>query len=271
MRLQLGYGRYYQFLTLITSELFSGSDIWLTTDEGVGPAFGDQFVGGVKVSLSPSYRLDTEVYYRSMRDLFELDPLLGDAAGLDYKDLFHFGEGYAYGNEWILEKGRGRLTGFAGYTYSVTRRRFQEFEEFKLYPPKHDRTHDIDLLLNYELGKKWRATSVFSYATGQAYTEPSRQFKLIDNPLGSVVKDVLASDFNAARLPAYHRLDIGMSKSGRFFKFADFELQLQVLNVYNRRNIWFYFFEFEDDNSIDRTEIPQIPVPLPNISFTLTF
>ncbi|NND73156.1 MAG: TonB-dependent receptor [Rhodothermales bacterium] len=275
VRLQLGYGRYYQFLTLITSELFSGSDIWLTTDDGVEPAFGDQFVGGVKVSLSPSYRMESEVYYRSMRELFELDPLLGDAAGLDYSELFHFGEGYAYGNEWVLEKGRGKLTGFVGYTYSITRRRFEDFEEFKLYPPKYDRTHDIDLLLNYQLGKKWRATGVWAYATGQAYTEPSRQFKLIANPLGSTVKDVLASDFNGARLPAYHRLDLGISKSGRFFKFANYDLQLQVLNAYNRRNIWFFFYDFEAGdsrgNTIDKTEIPQIPVPLPNISFTIEF
>ena len=271
VRLQLGYGRYYQFLTLVTSELFSGSDIWLTTDEGVSPAFGDQFVGGIKIALSPSYRMETEVYYRSMRDLFQLDPFIGDAAGLDYAELFQFGEGYAYGNEWVLEKGRGKLTGFLGYTLSTTRRRFLEFEEFKIYPPKFDRTHDIDALLNYQLARKWRATAVFSYATGQAYTQPESQFKLIDNPLGSTVKDVLASDFNGSRLPAYHRLDVGISKTGSFFKFAEYDLQLQVLNVYNRRNIWFYFFDFEEDNRIDRTEVPQIPVPLPNISFTLSF
>jgi len=44
-----------------------------------------------------------------------------------------------------------------------------------------------------------------------------------------------------------------------------------VINVYNRRNIWFYFFEFLDDNTIERTEIPQIPIPIPNVSFTLRF
>lgn len=271
LRLQVGYGRYYQFLTLVTNELFSGSDIWLTTDEGVSPAYGDQFVAGAKIALSKSYRLESEVYYRSMRDLFQLDPFIADAAGLDYAELFQFGEGYAYGNEWVLEKGRGRLTGFLGYTISTTRRRFLEFEEYKLFPPKYDRTHDIDLLLNYQLAKKWLFTGVFTYATGQAYTNPEAQYKLIDNPLGSTVKDVLASDFNGARLPGYHRLDIGMSKTGNFFNIATYDLQLQVLNVYNRRNIWFYFFEFEDNNTIERTEVPQIPVPLPNISFTLDF
>src|SRR5690606_831359 len=31
LRLQASYGRYYQFLTLITNEAFSGFDTWLTT------------------------------------------------------------------------------------------------------------------------------------------------------------------------------------------------------------------------------------------------
>src|SRR5690606_42079060 len=39
LRLQAAYGRYYQFLTLITSELFSGFDTWLTTGDGVPPAY----------------------------------------------------------------------------------------------------------------------------------------------------------------------------------------------------------------------------------------
>jgi hypothetical protein len=40
--------------------------------------------------------------------------------------------------------------------------------------------------------------------------------------------------------------------------------------VYARRNIWFYLFEFEDDGTVTREDVPQIPVPVPNISVTLT-
>ena len=38
LRLQAAYGRYYQFLTLITSELVPGFDTWLATGEGVRPS-----------------------------------------------------------------------------------------------------------------------------------------------------------------------------------------------------------------------------------------
>jgi hypothetical protein len=271
LRLQLGYGRYYQFVTLITSELFSGSDIWLTTDDGVPPAYGNQFVAGAKTRPVENLNVDVEVYYRTMEDLFELDPFLPDVAGLEYREMFRFGRGFAYGTELFVEQTRGRINGFVGYTFGVTRRRFPGFEDGKLYAPKYDRRHDLKAVANFDIFRHWRFTGVFAYGSGQAYTEPSRQYKLVGNPLGSAVKEVVWSPFNEARLPPYHRLDIGAARVGRFFGFADYELQLQVLNVYARRNVWFYFFGFEDDNTIDRTEIPQIPVPVPNISFTLTF
>jgi hypothetical protein len=44
-----------------------------------------------------------------------------------------------------------------------------------------------------------------------------------------------------------------------------------VINAYSRRNIWFYQYNTDPDGSIDRTETPQIPVPIPNLSFSLTF
>ena len=57
----------------------------------------------------------------------------------------------------------------------------------------------------------------------------------------------------------------------RFFRFADYELQLQAINLYARRNTWFIFFEFEQDNTVTRNDVPQIPIPLPNVSLTLKF
>ncbi|NBC18195.1 MAG: TonB-dependent receptor [Bacteroidetes bacterium] len=278
VRLQASYGRYYQYKTLITNESFSGFDFWLTSAEGVPPAYGDQFILGVNAQLTSSLNLDVEGYYRTMRDLFELDPFLPDPSGLDYADYFTFGDGYAYGLELQLEKPTGRLNGFLGYTFGITERRFPnvnlEGGEPAYYPPKFDRRHDLNLVANYYLTPKWRATGVFTYATGQAYTQPTAQYKLLegDAVVGDRAFDVLRTPgLNRARLPAYHRLDLGVSRLGRFFGIADYELQIQVINVYSRRNLWFVFYEFEDDNTITENEVPQIPIPLPNLSFTLSF
>lgn len=270
IRLQAGYGRYHQFLTLITNEAFSGFDVWLTTDNGIQPAWGDQFVFGVKTQPFEGYGFDVETYYRTMHDLFELDPFVPDPAGLAYPDLFRVGEGYAYGTEITLEKQAGRLNGFIGYTFSVTRRRFPGFNQARYYPPKYDRQHDINIVANYQLSRRWKATAVFNYATGQSYTRPLGRTRTEDLPFGQDQREILVvGKVNASRLPAYHRLDIGFSRKGSFFGTGQAEWQFQLINVYSRRNVWFYQYDF-DENPIDRNSVSMLPI-LPSISYTINF
>ena len=266
---QLGTGRYHQFLTLVTNEAFSGLDVWLAAADKVRPAYGDQVVTGLKYS-GAGYRVEWEAYYRTMRDLFSLNPFLPDVAGLQYDELFHFGEGYATGSELFVQGSVGRFSGFVGYTFGLTKRRFPTINENSWYPPKYDRTHDLNLTTAARITRKWEFTSVFTYATGQAYTRPASQYQLTHSPFEAQPTEVLVSPFNAARLPAYHRLDVGFTRRGTLFG-GDSELQIQVINAYSRRNVWFYFYDFDVDGSISRDTVPQIPVPVPNISYSLRF
>ncbi|MDZ7690738.1 MAG: TonB-dependent receptor [Balneolaceae bacterium] len=277
VRLQAAYGRYNQFLTLISNEAFSGFDTWLTTDDGVEPAYGDQFVLGAKTLPWEGYGLDLEVYYRTMRDLFDLNPFIPDVAGLDYPELFRFGKGHAYGTELMFERRAGRLTGFLGYTFSVSRRKYPGFntpigqpQNARFFPPKYDRKHDINLVMNYQLSQRWDVSAVFNYSTGQAYTKPLGRTQAIDFPTESQPLDALIiGKVNASRLPAYHRLDVGFNRSGSFFGLGDAEWQFQLINLYSRRNVWFYNFNVEE-NPIEREEVTMLPI-LPNISYTVNF
>lgn len=276
LRLQTAYGRYSQFLTLISNEAFNGFDKWLTVNEGVSPAWGDQFVAGAKYQLTEALALDSEVYYRTMRDLFELDPFVIDVAGLDYEELFRFGKGYAYGMEMKLERGRGRLTGFLGYTYGVTRRKYPNYNtglegnNARYFPPKYDRQHDVKLVANYRLSDRWKTTAVFSYATGQAYTQPVGRTQLSGIPWDNNARNTfIIGKVNARRLPAYHRLDIGFTRSGTFFNMGKADWQFQLINVYSRRNVWFYNYDF-DENPVERNEVTLLPI-LPTISYTVNF
>lgn len=278
IRFQAAYGRYNQFLTLITNEAFSGFDVWLTSAESVSPAYGDQFVLGAKTIPFETYGLDIEVYYRSMNDLFELDPFLPDVAGLAYGDLFRVGEGKAYGLEVFFEKRAGRFTGFLGYTLGYTWRKFPGYntelsggsESARFYPPKYDRRHDMNLVGNYELSSRWKATASFNFATGQAYTKALGRYVQFDLPWTNDQPNVLTvGKVNASRLPNYHRLDVSFSRSGRFFDLGDSELQLQIINVYSRRNVWFYNFDF-DENPVEVDPVRLLPI-LPSLSYTVNF
>ncbi len=44
------------------------------------------------------------------------------------------------------------------------------------FPYRYDRTHDISVVANYNLGKKWEASAVFVYGTGNALTMPTGRF-----------------------------------------------------------------------------------------------
>ena len=278
VRLQAAYGRYYQFLTLITNEAFSGFDLWLTTDDGVPPAYGDQFVLGAKTIPFEGYGLDIELYYRTMRDLFELDPFTSDAAGLDYSDLFRFGDGFAYGAELFVEKQTGRFTGFVGYTFGVTRRKFPGFNtditsqnpQARFYPPKYDRLHDMNIVANYRLSERWSTSAVFSYGTGQAYTQPLGRTEFSGVPWGNLDREAFTiGRLNASRLPSYHRMDVAFSRLGTFFGLGEAEWRFQIINIYSRRNTWFYSYDF-DENPVERSEVTLLPI-LPSLSYTVNF
>ena len=277
---QAAYGRYYQYLALISNEAFSAFDVWVTTDDGVPPSYGDQFVLGLKTRPAATLGFDVEVYYRTLRDLFELDPHLPDVAGLDYADVFRFGDGFATGVEVLFEKRAGRLNGFLAYTLGLTQRRFVGAEgdpvnpdaagEPQHFSPKYDRRHDVSFVANVELGRGWTLTGAFVYATGQAYTNPVGRYQ-VGPPFGSVDGDALVTPgLNRSRLPAYHRADVGLTKAGRFFGLGDYELRLQAINVYSRRNVWFYRLDFEEDRPVQRDAIRMLPI-LPNIALTIDF
>jgi outer membrane receptor protein involved in Fe transport len=278
VQLQAAYGRYHQFLTLETSQLFTAFDNWLMADTGVPPSSGNQAALGVKARLGAGVNLEVEGYGRTMRDLFEQDPFLPDDAGVPYAGRFHFGDGRAYGLEVLVRRQEGALNGFLSYTLSRTERRFPNVnlspdDEPQYYPPNYDRTHSLTLVTNYELTDHWTVSGTFNYNTGKAYTQPEQRYERVGSPFqsGPGGDNVFISPFNNARLPAYHRLDVGVSRTGRFFGVADYKVQAQVINAYSRRNIWFYQYDTEPDGTIDRTETPQIPVPIPNLALTLTF
>jgi hypothetical protein len=268
LRYQAAYGRYYQFLSLITNEAFSGLDVWLLTGDGVRPSGGDQFVLGFKSVPVENWRFDMEWYYRTMFDLFELDPNLRDVSGFDYADVFQFGDGYAYGGEFMVERVRGRLTGFLGYTYGNTKRRFPGINDGLFFPPKFDRTHDLNLVTNYDWRRNWRMTAVFSYGTGQAYTRPLGRSQYDLPFVWGATDDFVVGRVNASRLPPYHRLDVGVTRLGRLFG-GNYELQAQVINIYNRRNTWFYTYDFRE-NPASINIVRMLPI-LPNFSFTVRF
>jgi hypothetical protein len=64
-------------------------------------------------------------------------------------------------------------------------------------------------------------------------------------------------------------MDISFARTGTFFGVGNTELQIQIINAYNRRNVWFTQFDF-DKNPVKQSDVTLLPI-LPAISYTLSF
>ena len=257
-RVKLAGGSYRQYLQLVSSEGFSGGDLWLPLDKTVAPGRSYQAVSGLEWEPSASYRLSLETYYTDLINLVVLDEERGENVEQETsEDVFKTGgSGYATGVELFAEKRRGRLSGWLGYTLGWTRRTFPDIDAGRTFAPKYDRRHDVALTATYRLDG-WTWTANFAYGTGQAYTPAAARYTLRDPASGHRINRLLAAHRNTARLLPYHRLDVGLRRAFGLWG-ADAEFYLQIFNAYNRRNEW--FIEYDPNDS---TEQPIVVRMLP--------
>ena len=292
LQLRAAYSRTHQHVTLDTDLRFSGFDTWFIADEGVPPSSSRQVSAGGTVSLGDKWRLEAAGYYRRMDDLFEerrdghqgprergitdlptgKTTIITNPVEPPYAQEFKVGEGRAYGGELFLKRRTGTVTGFLSYTIGRSERKFpgRPRVEPQYYSADYDRTHELTLHARWQLADAWTLTGQLTYRTGRPYTEDRRD-PILDDPLqDSGPPAQLPSQINAERLPAYHRLDLGVAKTGPFFDIGRYRLSAQIVNVYAHRNVWFYRFQRKDDDRI-RSDVPQIPVPFPSVTFTVSF
>ena len=162
-------------------------------------------------------------------------------------DLLTPADGYAYGAELFVQQSTGRLSGWAGYSWSVSRKLMNGKEYFTNW----DRSHVINFLANYQASLKWEYNIKFTLQSGQAFTPINGYF--LQNLPGDSQQNyrTIPAARNGGRYPSYHRLDLG---AVRHFdvKGRKFDLFMQVINAYNRENVFTYTYPLGDtSNGID--------------------
>jgi hypothetical protein len=216
------------------------------------------------------YETSVEVYYKDMRNQIEYKE--GYTPGLsDPEADFVFGKGWSYGSEWFINKVRGKLTGWVGYTLSWTWRQFPELNAQQKYPAKYDRRHDLSIVSTYEINKKWKVGSVFVYGTGNATSLPVRFY---------IVEGVLTQEYsnvNQYRLAPYHRLDLSATLTPKNKKNRKLQSSwvFGIYNVYNRLNPYFVYFDqsgsaFDGSLKIEAKQVSLFPI-LPSVTWNFKF
>lgn len=270
-RLKLGGGVYNQYMQLVATEGFSAADFYVPIDPSTQPGRSLQAVLGAEFFPTPTYFFSIEGYYTDLSRLVTFNNTTPDDAGVTRAtDIFYTdGEGWASGMELFLEKRRGSVTGWIGYTLGWTRRRWDELNAGAYFPPKYDRRHDLSVVAQYRRGK-WRFGSAFVYATGQAFTPAASRYVVVNPATGEVPSTplLLPAEKNSARLLAYHRLDVTVSRDFSMFGLPS-EVFLQVFNLYNRENEW--FVQYNDEGAVVVPEVVGMLPLIPSLGIRTRF
>ena len=255
--LKASYVTMRQYIHLLTNGgVGLPTDLWVPATERVAPQRAWQAAAGVASSLG-AFEISVEGYYKAMDDLIAYRPGAGfTAPGGDWQDeVLTGGQGTSYGAEVFIQRKRGRTSGWLGYTLSWTDRRFDGLNDSEAYPYRYDRRHDVSLVLSRRLSRRFDASASWVYGTGNALTLATVRYGGTVEPSAygvfagfSYDEIEYFSQRNGFRMPAYHRLDLGLNY---YFSRRPNEhmVALSVYNAYNRKNP--FFVEFDTDSEFD--------------------
>jgi predicted transport protein len=258
--LKAGYTYNYQYVHLTSLSAVSlPTDIWYPTTDRAKPQKGWQAsLGYFQNFKDDKYETSVEVYYKGMKNLVEFKEgaLPGDNLNDNTDNIMVFGEGWAYGVELFVKRSYGKLTGWIGYTWSKTERKFPDLNNGNVFPAKYDRRHDLTVVAGYKLNERWTFGASFIYATGNTLTLPSSWYVQNMNLLFNY------GERNSTRMAPYHRLDLSVTFYDKAYKLktdpdTGEEIQikrklrsnwvLSVYNAYNRANPFFLYVDNDGD------------------------
>jgi outer membrane receptor for ferrienterochelin and colicin len=271
-----GYAVMNQYVHLLTNNGFGfGYDAWLPSTDKVTPSRSSQVsVGVYKTFPKAGLELSLEAYTKKMKNLIDYPDgtnFTGLLAGSWDEIVIKNGLGRVKGIELMLSKKTGRFNGWISYTLSKSERKFSQINDAAWYPMKYDRRHNFAATANYGIGKKWKLSASFIYQTGHAVTLPEAAF-ITENSGGP---RFIYDKRNNGRMPAFHRLDIGASKSLVTPHKRSAELRLGLYNAYNRNNPLYLDLKTQRNQDFEPTgitikQVSFFPI-LPYIGYTLKF
>lgn len=248
------------------------TDIWVPSTYMVKPQESWQYAAGYFRNFRDNmYETSVEVYYKQMKNQIEYKEGYTPTTLEDTENFFTFGNGWSYGTELFVNKTKGRLTGWIGYSLSWTWRKFPALNFGNKYPAKYDRRHDMSIVAMYELSKKWKISGTFVYGSGNAASLPERFY---------IVGGILTQEYsriNEYRLPSYHRLDLSaiLTPKKNLRRKWKSEWVFSVYNAYSRKNPYFIYFDqtgspYNGTLQIQAKQVSLFPI-IPAVTWNVKF
>ena len=278
---RLAAGRYSQFIHSTRDEEFPfGLDTWILAGAEAPRVVSDQVQLGAESFFGDDDRwfASLEGYYRNFDGVAALNSAEDPN---DDTDALVAGNGNAYGVDLFVKRDRGNTTGWISISFLKTVRSFPDTrvgvqpQPWISYPPVFDRRFEVDLSLRRALG--WWGLDMgvrANFGSGLPYTKPLGTYHIYRTQFVAGVlgveegNAVVLGPRNGARYPARHRLDLSLRKTATK-SWGTITPYLSIINVYNQKNVLFYFFDYE--SSPPRREgVSMIPF-LPTFGVEVSF
>lgn len=298
--LKFSMGVYHQFVNRVP-RLFLAS-IWSSSDQYTKASSANHFIIGYQREIDQIYELEVEGYYKQYFNVYSYNQTSltditpdgynskGEPIFTGTKSLYKRGDSKSYGLEVLLRKDYGAVTGWIGYSYSVTTSITDGINSDKSFHPRHDRTHTLNVVSNININdyfaelkgesnsassSKWLFGLNFIYASGQPITLPNSVYynnQLPDWKDNKFNLNLFPADINSANLPAYIRMDISLTWEINYDTWI-LAPYLQIFNVGNRKNTWFISYDNQIENGVAVQKVKNInmmPI-LPSIGVNIKF
>jgi hypothetical protein len=267
------YASMMQFIHLLSnSNVGLPTDLWVPATKLIKPQQSYQGAFGFAKSFkNNAFEFSAEGYYKEMKNIIDyLDGANFIGGSNDWEKKVAQGIGWSYGAEFLIQKKKGKLNGWIGYTLSWTNRQFTQINEGKIYPYKYDRRHDISIVAIYKLSNKLDVSSTWVYGTGNAISLPLQSYAAVVDPGSSLNNEVqYYGGKNNYRMAPYSRMDVSVNKHKKK-KWGRVTWSFGVYNLYNRQNPYFLYFA---RNQYGVQQLKQVSLfrLIPSISYSFKF
>lgn len=236
----------------------------------------NHFIFGAEYDILRNFNLNVELYYKTMSNLTSVnrerlyadDPEHSDKPEYQRKE-YTVENGKAYGADFSLKYDDGRLYVWTIYSLGKVIRE----GEMQTYSPHYDRRHNVNVLINYQMGQSrdFEISLRWNYGSGFPYSPTASMVEMLDFSNGinsnyisqNGTLTTIYGELNSERLPNYHRLDLSAKKRFDIGKRSILEINLSVTNVYNRNNLFYW-------NRITSQRVDQLPI-MSSLGITYTF
>ena len=258
-----------QFMQLANNSA-SGSplDVWFPASPNIKPQSVDMFSVGYFRNYSDNmYETSVELYYKKQDNVIDFAEHANLMLNKYLEGEVRTGKGKAYGAEFMVKKNKGDLTGFVNYTLSRAERTIPEVNKGKTYLSPYDKTHNVNVVVNYEFSKKISLSAIWIYATGNPTTYPSGRFEINGEYFP------IYSGRNEYRRPDYHRLDLSFTYIPKpdTKKRWKGEWNVSLYNAYGKKNPWMITYDQNEDSGLPYAEMMYLFGVVPSITYNFKF